>query len=68
MAKKHHSAIHLLFTDIVMPNMNGGQLAKEMAQLRPETNWLFVSGYAGKTVLDHKVLDVKPISCRSPTP
>ena len=27
--------------------------------IAPETNWLFVSGYAGKTVLDHKVLDVE---------
>jgi len=42
-----------------MPNMSGGQLAKEMAELRPETKLLFVSGYAGKTVLDHKVLDVE---------
>jgi two-component system, cell cycle sensor histidine kinase and response regulator CckA len=58
-AKKHGSTIHLLFTDVVMPNMSGGQLAKEMAELRPETKLLFVSGYAGKTVLDHKVLDVE---------
>jgi two-component system, cell cycle sensor histidine kinase and response regulator CckA len=57
-SKKHLAPIHLLFTDVVMPNMSGGQLAKEMAQLRPETKLLFVSGYAGKTVLDHKVLDV----------
>jgi two-component system cell cycle sensor histidine kinase/response regulator CckA len=58
-SKKHLAPIHLLFTDVVMPNMSGGQLAKEMAQLRPETKLLFVSGYAGKTVLDHKVLDVE---------
>ena len=58
-SRKHLAPIHLLFTDVVMPNMSGGQLAKEMAQLRPETKLLFVSGYAGKTVLDHKVLDVE---------
>jgi hypothetical protein len=50
-----------------MPNMSGGQLAMELAQLRPETKLLFVSGYAGKTVLDHKVLGLKPTFCRSPT-
>jgi len=57
--KKTRSTIHLLITDVVMPNMSGGQLAKELAQLRPETKMLFVSGYAGKTVLDHKVLDLE---------
>lgn len=58
-AKHHGSTIHLLVTDVVMPNMSGGQLAKELAQLRPDTKLLFVSGYAGKTVLDHKVVDLE---------
>ena len=58
-AKNTHSTIHLLITDVVMPNMSGGQLAKELAQLRPDTKLLFVSGYAGKTVLDHNVLDLE---------
>ena len=56
-AGNHSSTIHLVVTDVVMPNMSGGQLAKELAQQRPETKLLFVSGYAGKTVLDHKVVD-----------
>ena len=58
-ARKHGSAIHLAVTDVVMPNMSGGQLAKELGRLRPETKLLFVSGYAGKTVLDHKVFDLE---------
>jgi len=58
-AKGHGSTIHLLVTDVVMPNMSGGQLAMELTQLRPETKLLFVSGYAGKTVLDHKVVDLE---------
>ena len=41
-----------------MPNMSGGQLAGELARIRPQT-LLFVSGYAGKTVLDHKVFDLE---------
>jgi two-component system cell cycle sensor histidine kinase/response regulator CckA len=57
-SKNHGSTIHLLVTDVVMPNMSGGLLAKEIAQLRPDTKILFVSGYAGKTVLDHKVVDL----------
>ncbi len=58
-AKAHRSTIHLVVTDVVMPNMSGGQLAKELAQLRPDAKLIFVSGYAGKTVLDHKVVDLE---------
>jgi PAS domain S-box-containing protein len=58
-AKSYASNIHLVVTDVVMPNMSGGQLATEMLSTRPETKLLFVSGYAGKTVLDHKVIGVE---------
>jgi len=58
-AEKHAATIHLAVTDVVMPNMSGGQLARELGRLRPETKLLFVSGYAGKTVLDHKVFDLE---------
>ncbi len=57
-ANNHGPAIHLLVTDVVMPHVSGGQLAKEMERVRPETEILFISGYAGQTVLDHKVVDV----------
>ena len=56
--KNHGSTIHLVVTDVVMPHMSGGQLAKELDTQRPETLVLFVSGHAGQTVLDHKVVDV----------
>lgn len=56
--KNHGSTIHLAVTDVVMPHMSGGELARELEMLRPETRVLFVSGYAGQTVLDHKVVDV----------
>jgi PAS domain S-box-containing protein len=59
MAKLHGSTIHLAVTDVVMPHLSGGQLATELGVLRPETKVLFVSGYAGQTVVDHKVVDVE---------
>ena len=46
-AKNHGSMIHLAVTDVVMPHMSGGELARELEPLRPETRMLFVSGYAG---------------------
>ncbi len=58
-AKNHRAPIHVTVTDVVMPHMSGGELAKELEMLCPETRVLFVSGYAGQTVLDHKVVDVE---------
>ena len=58
-AKKYVETIDLLVTDVVMPNMSGGELAKELVQFRPQTKFLFVSGYPGKTILDHKVVDLE---------
>lgn len=57
-AKSHGSRIHLVVTDVVMPQMSGGELARELEKLRPETKLLFVSGYPGQTVVDHKVVGV----------
>ena len=57
--KNHGTTIHLAVTDVVMPQMSGGELAKELEKLRPETKMLFVSGYPGRTVMDHKVIDVE---------
>ena len=58
-AASFDAPIHLVVTDVVMPNMSGGQLARELQKLRTEAAILFVSGYAGKTVLDHKVIDLE---------
>lgn len=52
-------SVDLVVTDVVMPNMSGGELAKVLGQLRPNTKFLFVSGYPGQTILDHKVVDLE---------
>ena len=58
-AEAQTATLHLVVTDVVMPNMSGGELARELSRLRPNTKFLFVSGYAGKMVLDHKVVDLE---------
>jgi two-component system cell cycle sensor histidine kinase/response regulator CckA len=58
-AKHHRQPIALAVTDVVMPRISGGQLAKELTALSPQTRVLFISGYAGQTILDHKVVDVE---------
>jgi PAS domain S-box-containing protein len=57
--RNHGSTIDLAVTDVVMPRMSGGELASELLRLRPETRVLFLSGYAGQTILDHKVGDLE---------
>lgn len=45
-ARKHKGPIELLLTDVIMPKMNGKDLAKQIKNLRPETKILYMSGYA----------------------
>ncbi len=44
-------------TDVVMPGMNGQDLAKEMYQLFPQLKCLFMSGYTANVIAPHGVLD-----------
>jgi len=46
---KQHKEIGVLFTDVVMPEMNGPQLADEARKLRPDLRVLFTTGYARET-------------------
>ena len=45
-AKEHDGEIHLLLSDVIMPEMNGRDLSKEIAALYPDIVCLFMSGYA----------------------
>ena len=46
LASERADGIHLLMTDVVMPGMNGGDLAKRLCSRHPQLKCLFMSGYA----------------------
>src|ERR1700682_2416534 len=47
--------VHLLLTDVVMPLMNGLQLAAEVQALRPEVKILLLSAYRTKEIDDYRM-------------
>lgn len=49
--------IALLITDVVMPGMDGWDLARQLSSLRPDLKTLFMSGYAADIVSGRKMLD-----------
>ncbi len=54
-AGRHSGPIHLLLTDVVMPQMGGPALARQLLRDRPEIKVLYVSGYTDDEVLSHGV-------------
>ena len=57
MANTHEGPIHLLLTDVVMPNMGGKELAEKLLATRPDLKVLYMSGYTDNAIVHHGVLD-----------
>ncbi|MBI4486089.1 MAG: response regulator [Acidobacteria bacterium] len=57
---EHHEApVHLLLSDVVMPGMNGRELAEQLAQTRPGMKVLYMSGYTSDIIVRHGVLEAE---------
>ncbi len=56
-AREHLGDIHLLLSDVVMPEMNGRDLAKNVLSLYPGVRCLFMSGYTADIIAHHGVLE-----------
>ncbi|MBI4400217.1 MAG: response regulator [Nitrospirae bacterium] len=54
--KGHAGPIHLLLTDVVMPGMNGLELAREVMALRSETRTIIMSGHVDNTIILNSAL------------
>jgi DNA-binding NtrC family response regulator len=57
LAQEHAGEIHLLLSDVVMPEMNGRDLAKSILSFYPRIKCLFMSGYTANVIAHHGVLD-----------
>jgi PAS domain S-box-containing protein len=57
LADEHVGDIHLLVTDVVMPEMNGRELAEKLQSHYPTLKVLFVSGYTANVIAHRGVLD-----------
>ncbi len=57
LAREHAGKIDMLMTDVVMPEMNGRDLARNLLSLYPDIKRLFMSGYTADVVAHHGVLD-----------
>jgi len=49
LSRQYNCPIHLLLTDVVMPGMNGPELARQLTAARPEVKVLYMSGYTGQS-------------------
>ncbi|MBW2702902.1 MAG: PAS domain S-box protein [Deltaproteobacteria bacterium] len=66
LARLHRGPLSLLLTDVVMPDMNGRQLAEQLCRERPEVKVLYMSGYTDNVIAQHGMLDVDVMLLEKP--
>ncbi len=55
--EQHKGPIHLLLTDVIMPEMSGPRLADHLAPFHRDVKVLYISGYTDEGIIHHGILD-----------
>jgi PAS domain S-box-containing protein len=66
LAQRFEGEIRVMLTDVIMPGMNGKELAERMGQLRPQTRVVFMSGYTDRVMSRDGVLDSSVVYLQKP--
>jgi two-component system cell cycle sensor histidine kinase/response regulator CckA len=64
--ERHPGPIHLMVTDVVMPQMSGRELADRLTPLHPEMKIIYMSGYTGDALIRHGVADASVAFLQKP--
>lgn len=64
--QQHQGLIHIMLTDVVMPRMNGSELADRLSPLHSEMQVFFMSGYTDSDLAPYNVLDPSKIIIPKP--
>jgi two-component system, cell cycle sensor histidine kinase and response regulator CckA len=64
--ERHQGPIHLMVTDVVMPQMSGRELADRLTPLRPEMKIIYMSGYTEDALVQHGVADLSMAFIQKP--
>src|SRR5262249_40024636 len=65
-ASRHAGPIQLLLTDVVMPHMNGREVAGQLAGVRPDMQVLYMSGYTFDIMVHHGVVEGDTLLLQKP--
>jgi PAS domain S-box-containing protein len=64
--ERHQGVIHLLVTDVVMPQMSGRELAERLTAREPTLKVLYMSGYTESAIVRHGRLDAGTVLLQKP--
>jgi PAS domain S-box-containing protein len=65
-AERHDGPIDLLITDVVMPEVNGRELARQIQASRPGIRVLYMSGYTDDAIVQHGVVEPNAVLLEKP--